>query len=76
MPDRTLDFKTVDWHGGKQSKERITALVCANKRGTGKVPLFVLGKAAKPRCFKNVKSLSTDYDSNAKAWMTGEIFTR
>ena len=76
MPDRTLEFKNVDCHGGKQSKERITALVCANMSGTDKVPLFVLGKAAKPRCFKNVKSLPTEYDSNAKAWMTGEIFTR
>ena len=76
MPDRTLEFKNVDCHGGKQSKERITTLVCANMSGTDKVPLFVLGKAAKPRCFKNVKSLPTKYDSNAKAWMTGEIFTR
>ena len=76
MPDRTLEFKKVDCHGGKQSKERITALVCANMSGTDKVPLFVLGKAANPRCFKNVKSLPTQYDSNAKAWMTGEIFTK
>ena len=76
MPDRTLEFKKVDCHGGKQSKERITALVCANMSGTDKVPLFVLGKAADPRCFKNVKSLPTQYDSNAKAWMTGEIFTK
>ena len=43
--------------------------------GTDKVPLFVLSKAAKPHCFKNVKSLPTENDSNAKAWMTGEIFT-
>ena len=43
--------------------------------GTDKVPLFVLSKAAKPRCFKNVKSLPTENDSKAKAWMTGEIFT-
>ena len=76
MPDRTLEFKTVDFHGGKQSKERISALVCANMSGTDKVPLFVLGKAAKPRCFKSVKTLPTEYDSNAKAWMTGDIFTQ
>ena len=43
---------------------------------TNKVPLFVLGKAANPCCFKNVKSLPMQYDSNTKAWMTGEIFTK
>ena len=76
MPDRTLEFKTVDCHGGKQSKERITGLVLSNMSGTDKVPLFVFCKAAKPRCFKNVKLLPTEYDSNNKAWMTSEIFTR
>ncbi|MEW8546499.1 MAG: transposase, partial [Candidatus Thiodiazotropha sp.] len=76
MPDKTLEFKNVDCHGGKQSKERITALVCANMSGTDKVPLFVLGKSANPRCFKNVKSLPTQYDANPKAWMTSAIFTK
>ena len=76
LPDRTLEFKNVDCHGGKQSKERITALVCANMSGTDKLPMFVLGKSSKPRCFKNVKSLPTQYDANAKAWMTGAIFTK
>ena len=51
LPDRTLELKNVDCHGGKQSKERITALVCANMSGTDKLPMFVLGKSAKPRCF-------------------------
>ena len=74
--DRTLEFKNVDCHGGKQSKERITALVCANMSGTDKLPMFVLGKSAKPRCFKNVRSLPTQYDAKAKAWMTGAIFTK
>ena len=76
LPDRTLEFKNVDCHGGKQSKERITALVCANMSGTDKLPMFVLGKSAQPRCFKNVRSLPTQYDANAKAWMTGAIFTK
>ncbi|XP_021358671.1 tigger transposable element-derived protein 4-like [Mizuhopecten yessoensis] len=42
--------------------------------GTEKIPLFIIGKSAKPRCFKNVHSLPTDYTANKKAWMT-EIFT-
>ena len=74
LPDKTLEFKNKDCHGGKQSKERITALVCANMSGTDKRPLLVLGKSAKPRCFNNVKSYPTEYDANKKAWMTSDIF--
>ncbi|XP_033739299.1 tigger transposable element-derived protein 6-like [Pecten maximus] len=64
LPDRTLDFKGTDCHGGKRSKERLTALVCANMTGTEKLPLFIIGKSIKPRCFKNVSSLPTEYTAN------------
>jgi transposase len=30
LPDKTFEFKDVKCHGGKQSKDRLTALVCAN----------------------------------------------
>ena len=43
--------------------------------GNDKLPLLVIGKAARPRCFKNKKTLPTPYTSNSKAWMTSEIFT-
>ncbi|XP_033730921.1 tigger transposable element-derived protein 4-like [Pecten maximus] len=75
LPDRTLDFKGTDCHGGKRSKERLTTLVCANMTGTEKLPLFIIGKSIKPRCFKNVSSLPTEYTANKKAWMTSDIFT-
>ena len=39
-----------------------------------KLPLLVIGKAAKPRCFKNVKELPLPYQSNSKAWMTSTNF--
>ena len=42
--------------------------------GTDKLPLLVIGKSARPRCFKNVKSLPAIYESNRKAWMTSDIF--
>ena len=41
-----------------------------------KIPLFVIGKSANPRCFKHVKTLPVEYTNNKKAWMTGEIFTK
>ena len=74
LPDKTMEFKNVQCHGGKQSKQRLTALVCANMSGTDKHRLLVIGKSAKPRCFKNVKSLPTEYKANKKSWMTSEIY--
>ncbi len=74
MPDKTLEFKSTDCHGGKQSKERSLPWCRANMSGTEKLPLLVIGKAANPRCFKNVNSLQTDYKANKCAWMTSEIF--
>ncbi|XP_054710184.1 tigger transposable element-derived protein 4-like, partial [Uloborus diversus] len=58
--------------GGKRSKERI--MVASNMSGTEKLPLLVIGKAKKPRCFNSVKSLPVDYTSNSKAWMSSEVF--
>ena len=75
MPEKTLEFKSVSCHGGKQSKERLTAMVCANMSGTEKLPLLVIGKSTNPKCFKNVKPIPTEYQANKKAWMTSEIFT-
>lgn len=43
--------------------------------GNDKLPILVIGKSKNPRCFKNVKSLPTEYQANKKAWMTSEIFT-
>ena len=58
LPDKTFEFKDVKCHGGKQSKDRLTALVCANMSGTDKLPMFIIGKSQNPRCFKNVICLN------------------
>jgi hypothetical protein len=73
-PDRTLKFKGEKCVGGKLSKERITALVCANAAGTEKKKLLVIGKSKNPRCFKNVKNLPVRYSANKKSWMTSSLF--
>ncbi|XP_062597709.1 tigger transposable element-derived protein 6-like [Saccostrea cucullata] len=76
LPDKTLEFKDIlDSHGGKKNKERLTAMVCANMEGTDRLPLLVIGKSANPRCFKNVRSLPVEYNTNKKAWMTVDIFS-
>jgi len=56
--------------GGKLSKERLTILACANADGSEKLPLLVIGKSKKPRCFKHVKTLpaACKYDAQRKAY--------
>jgi len=73
-PDKTLAFKSEKVHGGKKSKDRITVLMTVSMSGE-KFPLWVVGKFAKPRCFKNIEQLPLIYHSNKKAWITTEIFT-
>lgn len=75
LPDKTMDFKGQACHGTKTAKDRITVLCCANMDGSCKWPLFVIGKFKTPRCFKGLRKLPVRYDSNSKAWMTGQIFT-
>ena len=72
LPDKTLHMKDELCSGGKRSKERIMVLVCANMTGTEKLPLLVIGRFAKPRCFKNVRTLSVQYEANHKAWMVSD----
>ena len=57
------------------SKERATVLVTASMTGE-KLPLFVIGKYANPRCLEEVKKLPVSYDSNAKAWMTSVLLEK
>ncbi|KAM3915651.1 tigger transposable element-derived protein 4-like [Leptodactylus fuscus] len=76
MPNRTIAVKWEKCHGGKMSKERITVLVTTNADGSEKIPILVIGKYKKPRCFKNVRTLPCEYKNNTKAWMTGDFFVQ
>ncbi|KAK7105522.1 hypothetical protein V1264_016888 [Littorina saxatilis] len=75
LPDRTFEFKSKKCHGGKQSKERVTVSLCCNMDGSEKQSLLVIGKFAKPRCFKGIE-LPLRYTSNKKAWMTSDLFEK
>ena len=77
LPDKTL----VSCHeksapGFKKSKDRLTILGCTNATGTHKLKPVMIGKFAKPRCFKNVNmdALPVIYKSQRNAWMNSEIF--
>ncbi|XP_050522274.1 tigger transposable element-derived protein 4-like [Daktulosphaira vitifoliae] len=74
LPDRTLTYKNEKCHGGKLSKERVTLLFAVNMDGSEKLKPLFIGKSAKPRCYKNVKSLPVMYRNNRKSWMTTELW--
>jgi hypothetical protein len=74
LPSKTLCLKGERCSGGKLCKERLTVFFCGFMTGEIEKPL-VIGRAAKPRCFKNIdiKKLPVDWKSNKKAWMTSHI---
>lgn len=77
MPTKTLAAsfeRSAD--GRKESKERVTVNACANASGSIKLPLQLIGKAKRPRCFKNVNTdlLPVQYCGQKSAWMSCDIF--
>ena len=48
-------------------------MVTANAMGD-KLPMFVIGKAKNPRCYKNVKFLPCRYRNQRKSWLDGKFF--
>ena len=78
-PDRTLVAcreKTAP--GLKKSKDRLTVLACTNATGTHKLKPVVIGKFAKPQCFKyvNMNALPVIYKSQRNAWMNSKLFAK
>ena len=71
LPDRTLRIRGEECSGGKRSKDRLTVVMCASMTGTFE-KTWVIGKAAKPRCFKNIdiRQLPVTWRANKKSWMT------
>ena len=74
LPNRTYRIAGNRFNTGRKSKERISVFICANKSGTDKRKLMVIGKSENPRCFKN-KRLPVLYRNNTNAWMTSDLFT-
>jgi hypothetical protein len=56
LSGKTHAFRAESCHKHKRSKGRIIVLVYANMDGSWKMPLLIIGKSEKPRCFKHVKS--------------------
>ena len=66
-------MKAEKCSGGKYSKIRLTGLAAGNAYGE-RLPMFVIRKANKPRCFKGVRNLPCRYRAQRKSWMTAELF--
>ena len=73
LPKKTLNLKGEKYSGGKNNNIRLTGLAAANMIGE-KLPMFVIGKSQKPRCFKHIKSLPCRYGAQKKSWMNSELF--
>ena len=73
LPKKTMHMKGEKCRGGKHSKLRLTAMAAASAAGE-KLPIFVIGKSAKPICLKDVKSLPYPYQLQAKMWMNSFLF--
>ena len=69
----TLHLKGEKCSGGKYCKIRLTGLAAGNTYGE-RLPMFVIGKANKPTCFKGVRNLPSRFRAQCKSWMTAELF--
>ena len=65
-------MKGENCSGGKYSKVRLTGMAAASAAGE-KLPMFVIGKSVKPRCFKH-DSLPCRYRAQPKSWMSSFLF--
>ena len=73
LPNRTYKVLNNKFKTGSKGKERVSVFVCANRTGTDKRKLLVIGKSQRPRCFRN-KKLPVIYRNNTNSWMTSELF--
>ena len=79
LPEKGLAEKKSQVREGKKSKTRLTIAFFVNAAGGKAIEPLVVWRSKKPRCFKNIKSLSRPngiyYYYNPKAWIATEIMT-
>ena len=65
LPDKTLHWMSEKCVGGKHSKTRLTGMTALNAVGE-KLPMFIIGKSARPRCFAGIRKPLLPADINLK----------
>lgn len=73
LPDKSLHLKSGRCIGGKRNKVHLTGMAAANAESE-KLPMFVIGKSVKPRCFTGVINLPCRYRAQKKSWMDSSLF--
>ena len=81
VADYSNDVSELRRHSCKKLQEsqgscHSACLQCANASGTHRLPLAVINKSAKPRCFKHMDMnvLPVHYLSQKKSWMDCKLF--
>lgn len=74
LPSHTHTFKKDSPKYSKDSKKRITIMLCTNMSGNSKLMPLVIGGFKSPRCFKGLNELPVIYKANTNSWMTSLIF--
>ena len=72
LPNKSMTVKGQTNRGGKNSKERLSVLLCCSATGE-KIKPFIIGKSQHPRCFRG-KIIPNNYAANKKSWMTSALF--
>lgn len=78
MPSKSLTASTEKRPANfKKAKDRVTILACANAAGTCRIPLLLINKSKKPRCFKHMdmENLPVHYAAQSKSWMDSKLFS-
>ena len=75
-PDRSLS--TFEVSGKKKDKARITAALTCNATGTDRLPIWFIGNANRPNCFRAARFTTLDHlgafwRHNKTAWMNHHI---
>lgn len=73
-PETTISVNSLA--GRTKVKKLVTCMPCANKNGSEKMEMVIIGTAFKPRALQNKTGadLGFDYHANKKAWMTTTLF--
>ena len=74
LPSKTMHFKSQKCCDKKHSEVHLTGQAAGNTFDEERLPIFVIGKSQKPRCFKGVKHLLCRYRTQLKNWMSSELF--
>lgn len=80
LPKRTYlasseNRKTARGTKDMKAKDLLSAYMCTNATGSGKVPTAIIGKSKNPRCFRRKKP-PVKYFQQANAWSDGVTFQK